>query len=404
MRTKIFGPWADFPQRIQQLLWGQLCMNASHFMTVPLLAVFLSRDLLLGPAALAMVMGANLLLAQSLPLLAGPLVDRYGAKPALVLGLCLRGIGLAGFASQSDTPLLVLSTCLCGAGVAVYESALFGVLGREPQERLSAVFAANNQMLNLGVIVGPILGAVGSTFSVRACFAVSAALFGLLSLRAWRQPAMDGVHTSPLAPASGGWRSMRTALTHRPFQLLVCAAMPWYFLFPQLYVAFPIYLKNLSESGSTAAIYVVNGIVGVGFMVLARQWLVHTPPRQLLLVAYAAASLLFASVALTDSLLWFYLFVVGYTVVETTILPAIETLTSTVAPDGSQGTFFGVLSMAGALTGTAGYYVGSWLVVDGARATAWLVFGAVGALGVVLTAALWTQVKPAPLNRPSAAL
>lgn len=400
MHAKILGPWADFPPRIRQLLWGQLCMNASHFMTVPLLAVFLSRDLLLGPAALATVMGANLLLAQSLPLLAGPLVDRYGAKPALVLGLCLRGVGLAGFASQSDTVLLVLSACLCGAGVAVYESALFGVLGREPQERLSAVFAANNQMLNLGVIVGPILGAVGSAFSVRACFAVSAVLFGLLALRAWRQPAVD----SAQSPTSGGWRSMRTALTHRPFQLLVCAAMPWYFLFPQLYVAFPIYLKNLSDSGSTAAIYVVNGIVGVGFMVLARQWLVHTPPRQLLLVAYAVASLLFASVALTDSLLWFYLFVVGYTVVETTILPAIETLTSTVAPDGSQGTFFGVLSVAGALAGTAGYYVGSWLVVDGARATAWLVFGAVGALGVALTAALWAQVAPATLRRPSAAL
>ena len=384
MYARIFGTWAHFPPRIRRLLWGQLCMNASHFMTVPLLAVFLSRDLGLGPAALATVMGANLLLAQSLPLLAGPLVDRYGAKPALVLGLCLRGFGLAGFASQSDTALLVLSACLCGAGVAVYESALFGVLGREPPERLSAVFAANNQMLNLGVIVGPVLGAVGSAFSVRACFAVSAVLFGMLSLRAWRQPAMNSAHT----PASGGWRSLRTALTHRPFQLLVCAAMPWYFLFPQLYVAFPIYLKNLSESGSTAPIYVVNGIVGVAFMVLARQWLVRTPPRQLLLVAYVAASLLFASVALTDSLLWFYLFVVGYTVVETTILPALETLTSTLAPDGSQGTFFGVLSVAGALAGTAGYYVGSWLVVDGARATAWLVFGAVGALGVVLTLVL----------------
>lgn len=175
-------------------------MNASYFMTVPLLAVFLSRDLGLGLAALATVMGANLLLAQSLLLLASPLVDRYGAKPALVLGLCLRGLGLAGFASQSDTALLVLSACLCGAGVAVYESALFGVLGREPTERLSAVFAANNQMLNPGVIIGPVLGAVGNAFSVRACFAVSAVLFGMLSLRAWRQPAMDSART----PASGG--------------------------------------------------------------------------------------------------------------------------------------------------------------------------------------------------------
>nr|WP_315210229.1 MFS transporter [uncultured Albidiferax sp.] len=388
MRARIFGTWAHFPPSIRHLLWGQLCMNASHFMTVPLLAVFLSRDLGLGPAALATVMGANLLLAQSLPLLAGPLVDKYGAKPALVLGLCLRGLGLAGFASQSDTAPLVLSACLCGAGVAVYESALFGVLGREPPERLSAVFAANNQMLNLGVIVGPLLGALGSTISVRACFAVSAVLFGILSLRAWRQPAMARAHT----PATGGWRSLRTALAHRPFQWLVCAAMPWYFLFPQLYVAFPIYLKNLSESTSTAPIYVVNGIVGVGFMVLARRWLIRTPPRQLLLVAYTAASLLFASVALTESLVWFYLFVVGYTVVETTILPALETLTSTVAPDGSQGTFFGVLSVAGALAGTAGYYVGSWLVVDGARSTAWLVFGAVGALGVVLALVLRTHL------------
>jgi hypothetical protein len=67
-------------------------MNASHFMTVPLLAIHRARDLALGPAQLGTVMAANLLNAQTLPLAAGLVTDRVG----------LTGLALARWFNESS--------------------------------------------------------------------------------------------------------------------------------------------------------------------------------------------------------------------------------------------------------------------------------------------------------------
>ena len=72
-------------------------MNASHFMTVPLLALYMSANLHFGAAALASVMSANLLSAQALPLVAGAIADRFGSYMIITLGLFLRGVGFLGF-------------------------------------------------------------------------------------------------------------------------------------------------------------------------------------------------------------------------------------------------------------------------------------------------------------------
>lgn len=67
-------------------------------------------------------------------------------------------------------------------------------------------------------------------------------------------------------------------------------------------------------------------------------------------------------------------------------------MTAALAPQGCQGAFFGVLSAAGALGGGAGYYVGSWLILNCSSAEAWLTFGAVGLLGVLLSVVLLREL------------
>jgi MFS family permease len=96
--------------------------------------------------------------------------------------------------------------------------------------------------------------------------------------------------------------------------------------------------------------------------------------------------------AYSTTLIWFLLFIAGYTVVETTILPAIEVLTSTLSDVSSQSTYFGVLSVAGALAGALGYYVGSWLVLRGKSYELWAVLASVGLLGALLTLAFTSRI------------
>ncbi|WP_156516838.1 hypothetical protein [Paraburkholderia caribensis] len=75
-----------------------------------------------------------------------------------------------------------------------------------------------------------------------------------------------------------------------------------------------------------------------------------------------------------------------YTIIETIMLRALETMTASLAIDGSQGTFFGALSAAGALGGAAGYYTGSWLILNRTSLETWATFGGVGAIGFAASA------------------
>jgi hypothetical protein len=87
------------------------------------------------------------------------------------------------------------------------------------------------------------------------------------------------------------------------------------------------------------------------------------------------------------------LFIVAYTVIETILLPALETMTASLAIDGSQGTFFGVLSAVGAFGGVAGYYAGSWLILNRTAVETWLTLGSVGFLGFLVSALLLYMPK-----------
>ncbi|RAR48249.1 fucose permease [Paraburkholderia unamae] len=373
---------STFSPDIRALLRMQGVMNASHFMSVPLLALYMSTTLRFNSVALATVMSANMLSAQALPLIAGAVADRFGSRRLIVLGLWLRAVGFLGFGYATDVTAWVCFAFTAGSGVACYEAGLYGILARQPRASLSDLFAANNQMLNMGTAVGPIIGGLASLIDVRFAFVGSALLFGLLGATVLRLT-VEALETSGRRAV---FASLRTAATHRDLWRLIVVSFPWFFLFPQLYVAFPLYAGRLAGPHAASAVYVVNGVIGLAFMLSAKRWLVRLNPTTSTAYAYLAAAIAFSSVAAFNNLAWFLLFVAGYTVIETTMLPALETMTGSLAVDGSQATFFGVLSATGALAGAAGYYCGSWLIMNATSLETWTAFGSIGGLGFAAAA------------------
>jgi hypothetical protein len=379
MLTKNHSTGPTFSRDIRALLLIQGAMNASHFMTVPLLALHMSMTLHFSAAALATVMSANLVSAQVLPLMTGAVADRFGSRRMMALGLWLRGLGFIGFGVMNDVTAWVCIAFVTGSGVACYEGGLYGILGRRPKVSLSALFAANNQMLNMGTAVGPIIGGLAGLADARFAFAGSALLFGLLGAAVFRLK-VGLSETSECRPVLS---SLRATATNRGLWRLIVVALPWFFLFPQLYVAFPLYAGRLAGPHAASAVYVVNGVIGLTFMLSMKRWLVRINPMKATMYAYLAAAIAFASVAFLDGVGWFLLFIAAYTIIETIMLPALETMTASLAIDGSQGTFFGALSATGALGGAAGYYTGSWLILNGTSLETWTIFGSVGVLGFV---------------------
>ncbi|MFN3688699.1 MFS transporter [Salinarimonas sp.] len=130
------------------------------------------------------------------------LIDQTGARLFLSGGLFLRAAGFLALAFAQDSTALVLAAAMIGTGSAAYETAAYGELARRPTRHRKFLFLVNNQALNLGVILGPALGALILVFDIRTTFIASAGLFSFGAM-----VARMAIRTSPPSHrGSGGVR------------------------------------------------------------------------------------------------------------------------------------------------------------------------------------------------------
>ena len=347
-------------------------------MAIPLLAVHLKSNLGLGAASIGTVLTIHLLSARLLPAVTGPLADWLGARGLMVGGLLLRAFGLGGVAYFENVATLSLMAFLMGAGTSLYESAVYGILGRQPQKIAPRIFIVNNQALNAGVIVGPLLGTFIATLGTPYAFMASAAAFLIL---AYWTAVFDIATDVPFKNVSM-WQSIRVVVKDRAFIFFLISTLPWWFLFSQLYVVFPIYITDIGGNKAfVGAMFLVNGIAGLIFMFVSVFVFQRMKARKILATSYIGLALIYPLALVSHSVWWFLVIVCLYTIAETHILPAIETITAEMAKQGSESTYFGAASLAWALAGSVGNYAGSWLILEGAPDTVWIVFSVVACIG-----------------------
>ncbi len=139
----------------------------------------------------------------ALQLVYGPLSDRHGRKPILLLGLVVAGLASAMAALATDIATLTAARVLQGAG-----SAASMVVGRSMVQDLFVGPQRTRVMAYIGMALGmcpPLATLIGGQIHVRlgwqSNFVLLAVLAALLWVAAWR-----GLpHVRPPAPAQGHW-------------------------------------------------------------------------------------------------------------------------------------------------------------------------------------------------------
>ncbi len=381
-------PYRGIPAFIWKLLFIQMLMNAGHFMAIPLLAVHLNSNLGLGAVSIGTVLTIHLLAARLLPAVTGPLADWLGPRGLMIGGLLVRAIGLGGVAYFQDMTALCVMAVLMGAGTSLYESSVYGVFGRQPQNLAAKVFIINNQALNAGVIVGPLAGTFIATLGTSYAFTASAAVFLLLAL--WT--ATFNITKAASFEKIGMWRNIKTIIADRTFIFLFLATLPWWFLFTQLYVVFPIYIADIGGSATfVGTMFLVNGLTGLTVMFVSVFVFERVQAKTILAAGYGGLAVIYFLTPVSETVWWFLVIVCLYTIAETHILPAIETVTAEIAQPGSESTYFGAASLAWALAGSVGNYAGSWLILEATPQTMWAVFSVVACMGGCM--AFWFKSK-----------
>jgi len=361
-------------------LASQLLMNMAAFVATPFIAIYLGKNLQFSPSEVGTIVSVMMVSGRLLQILTGPLADRVGGHSMMLAGLLLRAAGFAGFAFLTAWWELLLMTLLAGLGGALYEPSVNATFAAQPAEIRPRVFMLRNQFLNIGVVIGPMLGAALVGHGIQAPFLSAAACFVVLCVLL--------VATGPLVKSPERRPSVlenyRVALRHRPFWAFWGVMALWWMLFSQLFVSLPV--KALEIGGSerwVSAVFLVNGVVGTVAILLVHRLNERLPVHRSLLVGIVLAGLGLGFVPLFPAMGWLLACVLVYTLGESITQPCADVMVAGFADARTGATFFGLYSGSYALGVTLGNYLGSWLVVRLAGAGPWIIYGAIGAMGAL---------------------
>ena len=179
-------------------------------MIIPLLP-FYPREMGGGALVVAILMGAF----TAAQLLSAPIwgrfSDKYGRRPALLVGLTAAGIAYLVFAFANSIWLLLLSRLVQGAGggtVGVIQAYVADSV--EPQNRAKAL-GWLSAATNVGVAIGPAIGSAALRFGPHGPGVAAASLCAINIFFAWRflRESRDMTEAHEKKPTAS-----RTAITH----------------------------------------------------------------------------------------------------------------------------------------------------------------------------------------------
>lgn len=371
-------------QGIRPAVWiclaSQLVMGVGAFMALPFLAVYLSRTLRLSPAEVGTILTTLVVASRLLPSITGPLADRVGFRLLMVCGVFLRAAGFGGFVFVRGWWLLLLMALCIGVGGALYDPAVNAVFAAQPEVLRPRIFTLHNQLLNGAVILGPALGGLLVGFGAGIPFLVTASCYVAIGVTL----AAIGPLLPQPARSSSVFTNYARALRHRPFRAFWLVMVPWWIIFSQLYIAYPIKAMELGHSARwVSLVFLSNGIAGMAAMLLVTRLSRSVRISRLVLWGFVLASLGFGLVPVFQVSWWLLVCVAVYTLGESLILPSSDIMVAGYTDEQTAATFFGLFSGSWALGGVAGNYLGSWLSLSASGPLPWLLYASFGLLGAV---------------------
>jgi MFS family permease len=159
---------------------GHFC---SHFylMCLPPLFYFLNQDLGISYTELGLMVSLRYVATGVAQVPAGILVDKYGAKLVLIIGIALMVLGYAAFAVVSAWWLLVACVVVGGIGDSVFHPADYAILNASvSNERMGRAFSIHTFSGHLGFAVAPgVIPFLAALWNWRVALLI-AALFGFV--------------------------------------------------------------------------------------------------------------------------------------------------------------------------------------------------------------------------------
>lgn len=339
------------------LLSTQLLFNVGFYLVVPFLAAYMTEDLALGGALVGFIIGLRTFSQQGMFFVGGALADRFGIKPVLLTGIVIRILGFLATGHMTSVAGFMLGVVLIGFGAALFSPAVESRLAQlEPAERgdlsRSELFSLDALFLNIGSLVGPVLGALLIPFGFRLVSLLGAGIFGCIFLG--HAFLVRGGEVKRAESLTAGMSSVVRNRMFIAFALTSCMGQVAYHL---QYQAIPVELQR------TGLPELVMGWIFAGisvYFVTAQMsinaWAERRPVREALAVGFGAQAFGFVIMAvavvcpplpgawaLLPIAVWLLIMHFGQMV----SYPSSKDLVGIIAGEKNLGTYFGVYNSFG---------------------------------------------------------
>lgn len=340
-----------YPFQFWLMLMGLVISTTGTTMVWPFLTIYASEKLLLPLAAVTSLMTFNSVSGFVSSVIAGSLVDRFGRKGMMVIGLFGMAIVYLGYMPAKDFWQFALLMLLSGSFNPLYRVGTDAIVADmiEPENRTQA-YSLVRMGRNVGVALGPILGGLVLSRSYNIGFitaSIALTFFGLLTiffLKETLQRDPNRHHDSlrdQLRVISEALRNKAFSRMVGSFTLMeICATLMW--------VVLAVYIKQNYGIGEAQYSWIptTNALMVIFLQVLiTRLTQKHSPTRVMPVGAafYAVAMLL---VALSGNFWGFLLAMIIMTFGELITAPTATAYVANLAPADQRGRYLGFFGLA----------------------------------------------------------
>jgi MFS family permease len=348
---------------VRILLLGTILARAASSMSLPFLAIYLSVHSHLSALEVGLIIGMGALASTIGGFFGGALSDRFGRKLIMLGALYMWGFVFIGFGFAANAWLFLVLNLLNGLCRSFFEPVSQALMAdlTKPELRFR-VFSMRYLAINIGVAIGPLLGAYFGMISGGLPFTITGFVYLLYAvllqvlLNHFGIKQIEGKEKgAETVTFRKAWNVIRQDVTFRLFLLGGMIAMIGY---SQMTVALAQYLQQNFTSGVAifAALMSTNAIVVVFFQVPVVRWIEKRAP----IFAIVLGNIMFAlgDLGFAFSIGWitFIASMIVFTFGEILNYPAANLLVDRLAPIEMRGTYYGAQTFQ-----SFGAFVGPWL-------------------------------------------